>query len=365
MKKIICIMGLFILIFTNVYAESRIKDIAKIDGIRDNMLIGYGIVVGLNGTGDGQNTMFTIQSVVNMLQRLGVSIPPDKLKLKNVAAVIVTAKLPPFVKQGNAIDVTVSSLGDSQSLQGGILLITPLSGGDGKVYAVAQGPISIGGFSLGGGGGEKVQKNFPTVGCIPNGAIVERNVNIDFANNQIVTIILNNPDFTTAARVAVTINNTIENNMAKAIDAASIQINIPLSYQNNLVNFLASLENLNVAVDSIGKVVIAERTGTVVMGENVRISTVAIAHGNLSLEIKTKVEASQPAPLSQGKTTVFEDTDLLVNEEGSRLLVVPYGANLGEVVKALNAIGVTTRDLIAVIQAIKKAGALQAELEIM
>lgn len=367
MKKIIIVLS--ILVFFNdlqIKADSRIKDIAQIEGIRENVLIGYGIVVGLNGTGDGQNTLFTVQSVINMLQKLGVTIPPERLKLKNAAAVIVTAKLPAFIRKGNNIDVTVSSLGDSQSLQGGTLLVTPLQGGDGNIYAVAQGPISIGGFSSGGGGGEdRVQKNFPTVGHIPNGAIVERVVPTEIMNNKTISIILNDPDFTTAARMAVAINDTLESNIAKAEDAALVQVRIPDVYKDNLVNFLASLENLKIVIDSVGKVVIDERTGTVIMGENVRISTVAISHGNLTVEIKVKTNVSQPPPLSEGKTTLYDDSELTVNEEGGKLLMVPYGTNLGEVVKALNSIGVNTRDLIAIIQAIKRAGALQAELEIM
>ncbi len=363
MKKILFIVSFIILFMSNLHAESRIKDIARIDGIRENMLIGYGIVVGLNGSGDSQNTLFTIQSVVNMLQKLGVTIPPEKLRLKNVAAAIVTAKLPPFAKKGSNIDVNVSSLGDSQSLQGGMLLVTPLQGGDSKVYAVAQGPISLGGFSA--GTGDKVQKNFPTVGCIPNGAIVEKNISTEIINEKTISIVLNNPDFTTAARTAVAINNTIESNIAKAIDAASIQVNIPEKYNDNIVNFLASLENLTINPDTIGKVVIDERTGTVIMGENVRISTVAIAHGNLTLIVNTKTEVSQPPPLSEGKTRVYEETELSINEEGSKLLIIPYGPNLGDVVKALNVIGVTPRDLIAILKTIKRAGALQAELEII
>lgn len=346
-------------------AEARIKDIAKVQGVRENELFGYGLVVGLNGTGDRAQVTFTIQAVVSMLKKLGITVPAERLTLKNVAAVMVTAKLPPFAKVGSTLDVTVSSVGDAANLQGGTLLITPLQAADGQVYAVAQGPISIGGFNFEAGGtGEKVQKNHPTVGRVPNGAIVEREPSTDFLKAQQLLLVLNNSDFTTALRMAQAVAKSLGAD-SRAKDASTVEIRIPDSYVSNPVELIAAIENVSLVPDMPAKVVVNERTGTIVMGSQVRISTVAVAHGNLSLQIRAELMVSQPAPFSEGKTTVVPQTALEAREDRTRFNLVSEGVNIGDVVKALNALAVTPRDMIALLQAIKAAGALQGELEIL
>lgn len=369
----------------------RIKDMASVQGVRSNQLMGYGIMVGLDGTGDKTDQIqFIAQSVANMLERMGIHVPPDEIdqiRLKNVAAVMLTANLPPFAKVGSKVDVLVSSMGDAKSLQGGTLLLTPLRGADGKVYALAQGPVSVGGFAFGGAGGGGIQKNHPTVGRIPGGASIEREIPLDLNNKGQMAINLHKPDFTTALRVSRVINQAFDEAIAKPVDGSTIHLCIPDSYKENTTYFMASLECLDVVPDTVAKVVLNERTGTVVMGENVRISTVAIAHANLSVEIKEqkKVSPAQPfapAPGPQaggaviapgkgiitapgGQTVVVPETEVRVEEEKRQLAVLPQGTNIGEVVRALNAIGVTPRDLISILQAMKAAGAIQAELEIM
>lgn len=342
----------------------RIKDLANIKGVRSNQLVGYGLVVGLDGTGDGKKAIFTVQSMVSMLDKMGITVSADDIKVKNVAAVMVTADLPPFSKAGAKIDALVSSIGDAQNLQGGNLLLTPLRAGNGLVYAVAQGPVNTGGFSAG-GGGATVQKNFPTVGRLLGGAIVERDVETDFNDRGSLTIGIDQPDFTTALRVTEAINSLFYEQIAKAEDAGTIHVQVPPAYFGNLVELIAMIEKLEVVPDIMARVVINERTGTVVMGENVRISTIAIAHGNLSIVVKDNYQVSQPAPLGQGQTVVTPDTQLAVREGGNQLVLMPGGASIGEVVKALNALGVSPRDLIAIFQAIKAAGALQADLEVI
>ncbi len=362
----------------------RIKDIAEIEGMRDNQLMGYGIVAGLNGTGDKDQAEFPVRSIVNMLTRMGVKVDRKDVKVKNVAAVIVTASLPPFAKPGNHIDVVVSSIGDAKSIQGGTLLQTPLWAADGKVYAVAQGPVSIGGFSASKGGG-KSQKNFPTVGRIPGGAIVERPVPFSFQNHPFVVFNLFSPDFTTASRVASVINTYLGENAAKPLDADTIRVTVPTPQRSQLVKFMASLENLEVTPDTPARVVFNERTGTVVIGQNVRISTVAVAHGNLTVTIKEQVNVSQPAPFASrvrqgapptqvpggitmapgGQTVVTKQPEITVKEEKKKLILLNRGATIGELVDSLNKIGVSPRDLMAILQAIKAAGALHAKLEIM
>lgn len=346
-------------------AEVRVKDVARIQGVRENELLGYGLVIGLNGTGDKAGTLFTVQSIASMLQRMGVQVPRDRVGVKNVAAVVVTAKLPPFAKAGATMDVVVSSLGDASSLQGGLLLLTPLQAADGKVYAVAQGPISLGGFRVdAGGGGDKVQKNHPTVGRIPNGATIEREVPTTVVENQTLAIVLNSPDFTTAGRLAEAVNRALGDGRARAEDAATVRVAVEPGH--DLIGLIASLEHLRVTPDRIAKVVINERTGTIIMGSDVRISTVAIAHGSLSVQIKTDFQVSQPAPFSRGgQTAVVPQRDIRVQEDKHNLSLIEEGASIGDLVQALNALGVTSRDLIAILQAIKQAGALQAELEII
>lgn len=344
---------------------ARIKDVASLKGVRVNQLVGYGLVVGLNGTGDGSGTKFTTQSLVNMMERLGIHALPDQVKVSNVAAVMVTADLPPFARTGSEVDILVSSVGDAKSLQGGTLLMTPLKAADNKVYALAQGPLLVGGFTSSGAAGGGVQKNHPTVARVPGGATIEREVPFDFNGLDDLTIALNYPDFTTALRVSKAINQGLGELLASPLDAGTVRVEVPEMYKNNLVNLIASLEQIDIQPDMEAKIILSERTGTVIMGENVRISSVAIAHGNLSVQIKENTNVSQPTPFSKGQTVVTPDSQVNVSEETKKLILMPYGTDLGSLVRALNAIGVSPRDLITVFQAIKASGALQAELEIM
>jgi flagellar P-ring protein precursor FlgI len=349
-------------------AEVRVKDIARIQGVRENEIFGYGLVVGLNGTGDRSGSSpFTPQTVANMLLRMGINVPRTALSLKNVAAVVVTAKLQPFARTGTSVDVLVSSIGDATSLQGGTLLLTPLQGGDGKVYAVAQGPVSVGGFQfIASGTSETVQKNHPTVGRVPGGATIEREVPMSL-NPHGVTVTLSQPDFTTAARLSQAVNGELGGSLARALDPGTVTVSVPADYRERLVEFVAKVENARLETDAPAKVVINERTGTIIMGSEVRILAVAVSHGNLSIHIKSEFQVSQPqpfAPLGSATVTVPQ-TQTTVKEEKGNLILLPEGASIGEVVKALNAIGATPRDLIAILQAIKQAGALQAALEIM
>jgi flagellar P-ring protein FlgI len=344
--------------------EVRVKDVARIQGVRENELLGYGLMIGLNGTGDKAGTLFTVQSIASMLQRLGIQIPRDRVGVKNVAAVVVTAKLPPFAKAGTPLDVLVSSLGDASSLQGGTLLLTPLQAADGKVYAVAQGPVSIGGFNLEAAGtGEKLQKNHPTVGRVPNGAIIEREVPTTVVENRTVALVLHVPDFTTAGRLVEAVNKALGAERAHAEDPATIRV--AMAPGQDLVTFIATLENLRITPDRIAKVVINERTGTIIMGSEVRMATVAVAHGNMTIQIKAELQVSQPPPFSKGTTEVVPKSEISVQEEKHKVTVLEEGASIGDLVQALNALGVTSRDLIGILQAIKQAGALQAELEIL
>lgn len=346
-------------------SAARLKDIAAIKGTRLNQLEGYGLVVGLNGTGDGNGTQFTAQSLVNMMERLGVHTPADQVKVDNVAAVMITADLPPFARIGSKIDVLVSSVGDADSLQGGTLLLSPLRGVDNKIYALAQGPLLLGGFSAAGAAGGGVQKNHTTVARIPGGATIEQEIPFQFNSLNEITLSLNNPDFTTAIRVATAVNQEMGDRMAFPSDSGTVRIEVPEALRGNLVPLVAKLEQLHIQPDNKARIILSERTGTVVMGENVRIAPVAISHGNLSVHIKETQDVSQPAPFSEGETTVTDESRVSITEDEEQLLLLPEGANLGEVVKALNAIGVSPRDLITVFQAIEASGALQAELEII
>lgn len=347
---------------------ARIKDLVNVEGVRANKLIGFGLVIGLANTGDrATNVFFSIQTMVNMLQKLGVTVPQNRvnqLQFKNVATVMVTAELPPFARQGDRIDVVTSSMGDSRSLQGGTLLMTPIKGADSITYAVAQGPVSIGGFSVQ-GLSRGVQKNHPTVGRIVGGAVVEKELPNFFNSKEEISLSLKNTDFTTGSRIAKAINHKLRDVFAEPVDGRTIKVKVPKFYINNVPGFVTKIETLEVEPDAIAKVIIDERTGTVVMGENVRLSTVAVAHGNLFVQITETPEVSQPLPLSQGQTAVAPRTEVVVEEGDERLLIVPKGIGIGEVVNALNAIGVTPRDLIAILQAIKSAGALHAELQII
>jgi len=345
----------------------RIKDIADLKGVRQNQLVGYGLVVGLEGTGDSDNSLFTIQSLASLLEKMGVTVQTKDIEdVENVAAVMVTAELPPFASQGSRIDVLVSSIGDAENLQGGTLLFTPLRAADGQTYAVAQGPVSTGGFAVSGNSGDQVQKNFPTVGRVVGGALVEKEIHSDFNQKDSLTLALHEPDFTTAARVAQAINRAFYSQLARTENAGSILVSVPENYLGDTVQFVTMIESLGVTPDTISKVVVNERTGTVIMGENVRISTIAIAHGNLSIQIDESQKVSQPLPFSpRGQTVVTPESEIVVQEGKNPLFLVESGVSIGEVVKALNALGVTPRDLIAIFQALKAAGALQAELEII
>jgi flagellar P-ring protein precursor FlgI len=358
-------VGLYLFGFCPQASGARLKDIAELKGSRPNQLVGYGLVVGLNGTGDGTGTKFTVQSLVNMMERMGVHVLKDQVKVSNVAAVMITANLPPFARVGNKVDVLVSSIGDAKSLQGGTLLMSPLRGVDNQIYALAQGPLVVGGFASSGAAGGGVSKNHPTVANIPNGASVEKEIAFDFQQLDDLVIALNQPDFTTATRVAAAINQKFRDVEAVPSDAGTIRISLSAEQKTRVVNLVASLEQLEIEPDNKAKIILDERTGTVVMGENVRISAVAIAHGNLSVQIKENKNVSQPAPLSiGGQTVVTAESQVDVKEEDKRLIMMPGGTTLGDLVKALNAVGVSPRDLITVFQAIKASGALQAELEV-
>ena len=362
----LAIVATVLLAVTAELHAARIKDIAGFRGVRSNQLVGYGLVVGLAGSGDSDDAIFTLQSVSSMLEKMGVTVKPEDIKVKNVAAVMVTADLPPFARMGSRLDALVNSIGDSKALQGGTLLMTPLKGADGQVYAVGQGPVSTGGFTVGANTGDKVQKNFTTVGRVVQGALVEKEIPFSLNQKDTLTLALHQPDFTTATRMAEAINAGLLDNAAFAQDSGTVQIAVPPKYLGNIAQLIASIEVLNVTPDNISRVVINERTGTVVMGENVRISTVAIAHGNLSVEIKQNFNVSQPMPFSEtGRTVVTPDSQTSVKEGRAPIYVVPSGVSIGEVVKALNALGVSPRDLISIFQALKAAGALQADLEII
>ena len=361
-------LGMLVLLWMDAAgAVSRIKDITTFEGVRGNMLLGYGLVVGLNGTGDSlSNSPFTKQSLIGMLERLGVNVREDTLKTDNVAAVIVTATLPAFARHGTQIDVTVSALGDAKSLLGGTLLVTPLLAADGEVYAVAQGNPAVGGFSAG-GKGTTVTKGVPTSARIPNGAIVEREVGFEMINMERVKLSLRNPDFTTARRIAQAINAFLGIPSAKALDPGTVMLTSPASYKDNLVALLTDIEQLSVTPDQIARVVIDETSGIIVMGENVRISTVAIAQGNLTIRITETPQVSQPQPFSAtGTTTTVERTEITIDEgKGKKLTVLRSGISLQEFVNGLNALGIGTRDMITILQAVKAAGALQAEIQVM
>jgi len=350
-------------------AASRIKDIADFEGIRDNLLIGYGLVVGLDGSGDRlANSPFTQQSLVAMLERLGVNTRDANLNTRNVAAVMVTGTLLPFSRQGTRIDVTVSALGDADDLLGGTLLVTPLMGADGEVYAVAQGQLAVGGFSAEGDSGSSISKGVPTSGRIPNGAIVEREVDFDLAGMEVVRLALRNPDLTTARRMAQAVNDHLGGPVARLADPGTVEVVVPAAYAQNVAVMLADIEQLPIEPDQIARVVIDEQSGVIVMGENVRISTVAIAQGNLTVRISETPQVSQPGAFAPegSETVVVPRSDVEVEEEeGNRLAVLPSGISLRELVEGLNALGISPRDLISILQAIKASGALQAELEVL
>ena len=372
-QKLINILMLIFLCWPTSQAEAvRIKDLAAVKGVRHNQLIGYGLVVGLNGTGDGNKAAFTTQGLVNMLKNMGMPVNENDIKVKNVAGVLVTANLPPFVKAGQTIDVTLSSLGDASSLQGGTLVATPLKGLDDEVYAIAQGPVSIGGFKTRGAQTDGTQDSHLTVARIPGGATIEREVAVSFSGKAQINLSLNSPDFTTVTRMTSVINRFLGDIYATAQDGATITVEIPEGFRQKEISLLAAIETLEVTPDSIARVVVDERTGTIVMGKNVRISQLALSHGNLSIQIAANQD--QPIPSDMiGQILTDEMVKKMVERisgrsperQDSRLMNIVPGVTLGELVRALNSVGVAPRDLISIFQTIKASGALQAELVII
>jgi len=360
-------LGVFLAVMLAMPAHAeRIKDLASIQGVRNNQLVGYGIVVGLDGTGDQTTqTPFTVQSIVSMLRNMGVNLPPGtNLQLKNVAAVMVTANLPPFAKSGQALDVTVSSMGNAKSLRGGTLLMSPLKGADGQVYAVAQGNVLVGGVGAS-AGGSSVQVNHLSAGRIPSGATVERAVPTDVGQGQFVNLELHQADFTTASRLVDAVNRNFGPGTAVAVDGRMIQVTAPADV-NQRVTFISRMENLTLSPgEDIARVILNARTGSIVMNKEVRLDTVAVAHGNLSVIISSEPLVSQPNAFSQGQTVTSEAAEIEIKEKKGELIMVKAGASLGEVVKALNAVGASPQDLLAILQAMKAAGALKADLEII
>ncbi len=357
-----------VLMFSSqAFASSRIKDISDIEGVRENYLIGYGLVVGLNGTGDSISSMaFTEESLIGMLERLGVNTRDGKIKTKNVAAVMVTGSLPAFARQGTRIDVSISALGDAKSLQGGTLLVTPMLGADGEVYAIAQGQVAIAGFSAQ-GDAQSIVKGVPTSGRIANGGIIEREILFDFANQKSIKLALRNPDFTTASRIADAINSYLGSVAATTIDSGTVVLNLGRTRREELIQVLTDIEQLRIQPDQVAKVIIDEKSGIIVIGENVRINPIAIAQGNLTIRITETPQVSQPAPFSTtGQTVTVPRTDIQVDEQsGNKLNILKSGVSLQELVDGLNALGVGPRDMISILQAVKAAGALQAEIEVM
>lgn len=341
-------------------ASTRIKDIARLQGVRSNQLNGMGLVVGLNGTGDSSKA--NAEVVANALAKWGVQVRAADLKVKNIAVVAITANFSPYLHQGDTMDVQVSSVGDAKSLQGGVLLQTPLVGADGKVYAVAQGSLYVGGYSVSGRGVSQ-QKNITTVGTISNGAIVEREVPMQLDYNGKLRWALNNPDFTTAARLAETINENIAIGAARAIDMGLVEVLIPSSRMSEPISFIAEIETLSVTPDGIAKVIVNERNGTIVVGDKVRIATVAVTHRNITVKINSETEVSQPYPLSMGQTVTTAQDSLDVQEEEGSMVLMPSGTDIGTIVRALNAVGTNPQDIIAILVAIKQSGALYGVLE--
>jgi flagellar P-ring protein precursor FlgI len=359
--------AVFVLAPVQAYAFSRVKDLVAVEGVRDNMLVGYGIVVGLNGTGDSlRNAPFTQLSIQTMLERMGVNTRGAQMQTKNTAAVMVTANLPAFSAEGSRIDVSVSALGDAKSLQGGTLLVTPLFGADGQIYALGQGPVAIGGFSAQ-GQGASVTRGVPTAGRIANGAIIERETGFVLAKESSLRLTLHNPDLTTAMRIASAVNRYLGSDIATANDPATVRLNVPQSYPNGVIGLLNDVEQLKVDPDQPAKVIIDEQSGVIVMGSDVRISTVAIAQGNLTIKVTETPVVSQPAPFSKtGTTQVVPRTNIQIDDgKGNKMAVLHDGVSLQKLVDGLNALGVGPRDIISILQAIKAAGALQADIEVI
>ncbi|MEL0068871.1 MAG: flagellar basal body P-ring protein FlgI [Gammaproteobacteria bacterium] len=364
MNKILKALVLVVCSFSLLTHAERIKDIAEIEGVRSNPLVGYGLVVGLEGT--GEQTAYTTQTFKTMLKRFGITLPADSNpKLKNIAAVAVHAEMPAFIKPGQSIDVTVSSLGDAKSLRGGSLLMTPLTGIDGQVYAIAQGNLVVGGFGAGAADGSKITVNVPTVGRIPNGAMVEREIVSGFGLDNHLTLNLHRPDFTTSKRVADSINQVVGPGTAMPMDAASIKVSAPLD-SSQRVMYLSTIENLLVREASAqAKVVVNSRTGTIVVGENVRVSQAAVAHGNLIVSIKENAAVSQPQPFGEGETAIITDSDISITQEPARMFLMQEGVKLEDIVNSINAVGTAPGDLMAILEALKEVGALRADLVVI
>ncbi len=367
MKRSLLIVTAFLMLVltcTTAHSQTRLKDLADIEGVSSTPLVGYGLVVGLNGTGDSPRTLFTNQAMRNMLERFGISINSDRVRTRNVAGVMVTSQVSDFAREGQRVDVTVSSIGDARSLFGGTLLLTALAGPDELVYGMAQGPLTTGGFDFE-SGGVSVRKNQASVGSIPDGMIVEREPGASLEGMEVVRYVLREPDFTTARRVAEAINNAQGNPVASAQDPVSIEVQVPEGYPGGALGMISDTELLTVTPDVDARVVVSERTGTVIVGENVKLSSVAISHGTLSISIVNTPIVSQPGPFSQGQTVVERATQIQVQEQGTGVAVMQESANVGDVAAALNSLGVTPRDIISIFQALKRAGALQADLVVI
>lgn len=342
----------------------KIGDLTTVEGVRDNALIGYGMVVGLTRTGDSQQTIFTTQTLANIMQRMGAQIPPATARVNNIAAVFVTANLPPFARPGTVVDVTVSSIGDAKSLEGGLLLLTPLYGADGQVYASAQGAVAVGGFAAGGAGATK-QMNHPTIGRVPSGGRIERSLNFDFNRLTPLSLLLRRADFSTAKEISDAINREFGHELAIARDGGRVDVHPEDTGLKNLTEILAKIENLAVTVHSRARVVVNERTGTIVMGKDVRLGAVSILHGGFSVEISTAFAVSQPNPLSEGKTEIVPQTEVQAKDSVAKRLEITKGASIEELVGGLQKMGASARDVISILQAIKAAGALDADLEVI
>jgi flagellar P-ring protein precursor FlgI len=360
----ITLLAVSVLLVVSSAHAARLKDIADIEGVRGNQLLGYGLVVGLNGTGDGRMTDFTPKSISNMLEKMGLRVDPMAVRVKNVAAVMVTAELPPFARAGSKIDITLSSMGDAKSLQGGTLLFTPMKGADGNTYVVGQGAVELGGFAVS-EGGDSAQKNHPTVAVIPGGGVVERAIPFDLFQSKKVRIVLRRADFTTMTRVVAALNRRMGRQSAVAVDSGAVEIALDAQGQFDPVALVAQLEQVEVEQDVGAKVIVNERTGTVIMGEKVTINKVALAHGNLNIAIRSETEVVQPNALAGGTTAAVTNNDINVGEDVKALQIVGGEVTLGDVVTALNELGATPRDLIAIFTALKAAGALNADLVVM
>ncbi len=366
MKPIYLFSCLLIFIVGSGFGAVRIKDVAHVEGIEETQLIGYGLIVGLDGTGDGARTMFTVNSIVNMLRNLGIFVPTTTLRVRNVAAVMVTSSMPPFTKRGSKLDVTVSSIGDASSLEGGTLLMTPLQDLGGEIYALAQGAVSIGGYNVNHVKGDQRKKNHALAGEIVGAALVKQEIMSNDLGSQRFRLSLASPDFTSAVEMTRSINTGLKAPLARTIDAASVEVSIPESFKQDVMGFVSLVEQMEFEPSNIAKVIINEKTGTIVAGTRVTIDEVAVSHGSITVTVeKTPPAVSQPQPLSAGQTEVTQSAKVTVEEEMPEMVVLNKTANVGDLAKALNNIGATPRDIMAIFQAIKKAGALNAELIIM